>query len=300
VLNFFSAAVDVIRRMNVIIGAICVLVCVVGGYLLEEGNLSVIFQPVEVLIIFGAAIGSLIIMSPVKLLKEVAKGLGGVFKPKHFDTRKYVEVLSLLYEIFTRMRKEGIIAIESHVDDPAKSDIFKRYPDIVRNKRTLDFICDSIKILLTIEIPPHEFDNILEVDIEANTEESSQPFHRVAKIADALPGLGIVAAVLGVVLTMQKINEPPAVLGASIGAALVGTFLGILGSYGFVGPLATNMEHQINEEASYYHVIRIALVAYVARAIPQMAIEFARRAIPESVRPGYDELEKILKGKGKQ
>jgi chemotaxis protein MotA len=286
--------------MNVIIGAIIVISCVVGGYLIEEGNLSVIIQPVEILIIFGAATGAMFIMSPFKLLKETAKGMIGVLRPKQFGTKKYIEVLSLLYEIFTRMRKEGIIAIESHVDDPDKSDIFKRYPDVLNNKRTLDFICDSIKILLTIEIPPHEFDNILEVDIEANTEESSHPFHRVAKIADSLPGLGIVAAVLGVVLTMGKINEPPAVLGASIGAALVGTFLGVLTCYGFAGPLATSMEHNIKEEASYYHVIRIALVAYVARAIPQMAIEFARRAIPESVRPGYDELEKILKGKGKQ
>ena len=285
--------------MNAIIGAIIVLLCVVGGYLLEEGNLSVIIQPVEILIIFGAATGALIIMSPPKLIKEILKSLSHIIKPKKFDTKKYVEVLSLLYEIFTRMRKEGIIAIESHVEDPDKSDIFKRYPELLKNKRTIDFICDSMKILLTIEIPPHEFDNILEVDIEANTEELSHPFHRVAKIADSLPGLGIVAAVLGVVLTMGKINEPPAVLGASIGAALVGTFLGVLLSYGFVGPLATLMEHQIKEEASYYHVIRIALVAYVARSIPQMAIEFARRAIPESERPGYNELEKILKGKGK-
>jgi len=290
----------VMNSMNTIIGAIIVLCSVIGGYLLEHGNLSVIVQPVEILIIFGAATGAMTIMSPPKLLKEIAAGIGRVFKPKNFGTQKYIEVLSLLYEIFTRMRKEGIIAIESHVDDPEKSDIFKRYPDILKNHRTLDFICDSIKILLTIEIPPHEFDNILEVDIATNTEETSHPFHRVQTIADSLPGLGIVAAVLGVVLTMGKISEPPEVLGESIGAALVGTFLGVLMCYGFVGPLAAGMEHQVKEEESYYNVIRIALVAYVARAIPQMAIEFARRAIPESVRPGYNELEKILKGKGKQ
>ncbi|PKP19403.1 MAG: flagellar motor stator protein MotA [Bacteroidetes bacterium HGW-Bacteroidetes-21] len=285
--------------MNAIIGALIVLCCVIGGYLIEHGNLSVIFQPVEILIIFGAAAGALTTMSTPKLLKEIGKSVGRVLKPRHFDTKKYIEVLSLLYEIFTRMRKEGIIAIESHVDAPDKSDIFKRYPDVLHNKRTLDFICDSIKILLTIEIPPHEFDNILEVDIETNTDEASHPFHRIQTIADSLPGFGIVAAVLGVVLTMGKISEPPKILGESIGAALVGTFLGVLLSYGFVGPLAASMEHQVKEEASYYHVIRIALVAYVARAIPQMAIEFARRSIPESVRPGYDELERMLKGKGR-
>ncbi len=286
------------NNMNAIIGAIVVLVSVVGGFLLEKGNIHVILQPVEVLIIFGAATGSLLIMCPIKLLKEVVKGLGGVFSPKHYNSKKYIEVLMLLYEIFNKMRKEGIIAIESHVEEPEKSEIFKKYPSILKNGRTTDFICDSLKILLSVDIPPHEFDNLLEVDIEANTSEASHPFQRVAKVADALPGLGIVAAVLGVVLTMGKINEPPEVLGHSIGAALVGTFLGVLGSYGFVGPLATNMEHQIKEEESYYQVIRIALVSYVARSIPQIAIEFARRAIPESERPRFTEMEKIMKGKG--
>jgi chemotaxis protein MotA len=285
--------------MNVIIGAVIVLGCVVGGYLMEHGNLSVIIQPVEILIIFGAATGALLIMSPIKLIKDILKSFKTLIAPNHYNSKKFIEVLSLLYEIFNKMRKEGIIAIEAHVEEPNKSDIFKKYPAILKNKRTLDFICDSLKILLSIDIPPHEFDNLLEVDIEANTEEASHPYHRVAKIADSLPGLGIVAAVLGVVLTMGKINEPPAVLGESIGAALVGTFLGVLMSYGIVGPIATLMEHQVKEEASYYQVIRIAIVSYVARSIPQIAIEFARRAIPESERPGFSELEKIMKGKGK-
>ncbi|MCU0577888.1 MAG: flagellar motor stator protein MotA [Desulfobacterota bacterium] len=285
--------------MNAIIGALIVAGCVIGGYVLSHGNLHVLFQPYEFLIILGAAIGGLLICSPFKLLKEILRSLKTVVAPKHFDSKKYIEVLSLLYEIFNKMRKEGIIAIESHVEEPSKSEIFKRYPEILKNHRTLDFVCDSLKILLSIDIPPHEFDNLLEVDIEANAEESSHPFHRMAKVADSLPGLGIVAAVLGVVITMGKINEPPEVLGHHIGAALVGTFLGVLLSYGFVGPLATLMEHQVKEETSYYHVIRIALVSYVARSIPQIAIEFARRAIPESERPSFSELEKIMKGKGK-
>jgi chemotaxis protein MotA len=285
--------------MNVIIGIVLVLGCVVGGYLMEHGNLSVIIQPIEIMIIFGAAIGALTIMSPFKLLKEILGSFKSLLAPPHYDAKKFIEVLSLLFEIFNKMRKEGIIAIEAHVEEPNKSEIFKRYPAILKNHRTVDFICDSLKILLSIDIPPHEFDNLLEVDIEANTEELSHPYHRVAKIADSLPGLGIVAAVLGVVLTMGKINEPPAVLGESIGAALVGTFLGVLMCYGIVGPISTLMEHHVKEEAAYYHVIRIAIVSYVARSIPQIAIEFARRAIPESVRPGFSELEKIMKGKGK-
>lgn len=285
--------------MNAIIGAVLVLACVVGGFLIEHGNLHVIIQPVEILIIFGAAIGALFISTPFKMIKSVLKNVGAVAKPKNFDKKKYIEVLTLLYEIFSKMRKEGIIAIENDVEDPKKSEIFKRYPTILANHRTLNFICDSLKILLTIDIQPHEFDNLLEVDIDTNTEEESHPFHRVSKMADSLPGLGIVAAVLGVVITMGKINEPPEVLGHSVAVALVGTFLGVLMCYGFVGPLATLMEHFIKEEAAYYQVIRIALVSFVARSTPQIAIEFARRAIPDSERPGFDELEKIIKGKGR-
>ena len=285
--------------MNVIIGIITVLGCVFGGFMLEHGNLHTLFQPVELLIIFGAAFGAMIISSPIKLLKETAVCFKGMFTPTHYDSKKFIEVLSLLFEIFNKMRKEGIIAIEAHVEEPKKSEIFKRYPAILKNDRTVDFICDSLKILLSIDIPPHEFDNLLEVDIEANTEEKSHPLHRIEKMADALPGLGIVAAVLGVVLTMGKMSEPPEVLGESVGAALVGTFLGVLLCYGIVGPMATLIDHHIKEEEAYYQVIRIAIVSYVARSIPQIAIEFARRAIPESVRPGFSELEKIMKGKGK-
>lgn len=283
--------------MNAIIGAVIVFTAVFGGFLLEHGNLATLFQPVELLIIGGAAVGSLFISSSMKQLKALVKSMKNIVSHSHYDSKKYIEVLTLLYEIFNKMRKEGIIAVEAHVEEPTKSEIFKRYPDILKNKRALDFICDSIKTLLSIEITPYEFDNLLEVDIAANTEEQSIPFHRVAKTADALPGLGIVAAVLGVVLTMGKINEPPEVLGHSIGAALVGTFLGVLLCYGFVGPLATLLEHQVKEEESYYHVIRIALVSFVARSVPQIAIEFARRAIPESERPSFNELEKIIKGK---
>jgi chemotaxis protein MotA len=231
--------------MNVLIGAVIVLACVVGGYLLEHGNLALLWQPIELLIIGGAATGSLVIATPIKTLKETGRSLKQLIAPKHFGTAQYMNVLMLLYEIFNKMRKEGIIAVEAHVEDPEKSEIFKRYPDILKSKRTLDFICDSIKTLLSIEITPYEFDNLLEVDIAANTEEQMHPYHRISKTADALPGLGIVAAVLGIVLTMGKVSEPPEVIGHSIGAALVGTFLGVLLCYGFVGPLATLMEHQI-------------------------------------------------------
>ena len=174
--------------MNVFIGIVIVLACVLGGFALEKGNLHALFQPVELLIILGAAIGAVIIGSPFKLLKEIAAALKGMLSPTHYDSRKFIEVLSLLYEIFNKMRKEGIIAIESHVEDPHKSEIFKKYPDVLKDHGTLNFICDSLKILLSIDIPPHEFDNLLEVDIEAAMDERKHPLHRVEKMADGQIG----------------------------------------------------------------------------------------------------------------
>lgn len=285
--------------MTVILGAIIVIVGIAGGYAYEHGNFSVLWQPAEIFIIFGAAIGSLLIASPIKVLKSIAIKIKGVFKPKVYNKEKYIEVLSLLYEIFIKMRKEGIIAIEADIEDPHKSGIFKKYPSMLENHRAINFICDSLKIMLTIDIQAHELNNILEIDIEANAEDELFPSQNVARVGDSLPGLGIVAAVLGVVLTMGKMNEPPEVLGESIGAALVGTFMGILMCYGFVSPLAANMDYQVKQEDGYFNVIRIAIISFLSHSIPQIAVEFGRRAIPDGERPAFDELEKILKAKGK-
>jgi chemotaxis protein MotA len=285
--------------MFAIIGAIVVLGCVVGGYVLEHGNLSLLFQPVELLIIGGAAVGAFFISSTPRVFGLVLKSLGSVLAPRSQSKGKYLELLSLLYQLFSKIRKEGLVSIESDIEMPAKSPIFRKFPSVLASHHMLNFICDNLKVIITANVPPHELDNLMDIEIDAHHHEALIPAHSISKVADGLPALGIVAAVLGVVLTMSKINEPPAVLGASIGAALIGTFLGVLLSYGFVGPVATNLESQAEEKAVPLQVVKVALVAFVGGSAPQMAVEFGRRAIPDKEKPTFDELEKTVRGKAK-
>jgi chemotaxis protein MotA len=194
-----------------------------------------------------------------------------------------------------KIRKDGLISIEGEIENPEASPIFSEYKNLLANKTALDFICDNLKVIISSNMPPHEMENLMEVDMEAHHHETMIPAHSVAKVADSLPGFGIVAAVLGVVLTMGKIDQPPEVLGHSIGAALVGTFLGVLMCYGFVGPMAANLEHQAKENESFFNVIKVAIVAFVGGSAPQLAVEFGRRAIPGKERPGFNELEQHLR-----
>jgi len=285
--------------MFVIIGIVVVLGSIIGGYLMEEGNLHVLFQPAEVVIIFGAALGSFLIASPAKVVGLVSKNVLSVIAAKGQSKEKYLELLSLLYQLFSKIRKEGLVSIESDIESPPKSPIFQKHAGLLSNHHALNFICDNLKVIITANIPPHELDNLMEIEIDTHHHEAMIPSHSVARVADALPGLGIVAAVLGVVLTMGKIDQPPAVLGHSIGAALVGTFLGVLMCYGFVGPMAANLEHQAREGGTFAQVIRVALVAFVGGSAPQMAVEFGRRAIPDKEKPTFDELEKMVRGKAR-
>lgn len=285
--------------MFAIIGVIIVFGCVVGGYVLEHGNLSLLFQPVELLIIGGAALGAFFISSTPRVFGLVLKSVGSVLAPKSQSKGKYLELLSLLYQLFSKIRKEGLVSIESDIENPDKSAIFRKFPSVLASHHMLSFICDNLKVIITANIPPHELDNLMDIEIDTHHHEALIPSHSISKIADGLPALGIVAAVLGVVLTMAKINEPPAVLGASIGAALVGTFLGVLLSYGLVGPVATNLENQAEENAVPLQVVKVALVAFVGGSAPQMAVEFGRRAIPDKEKPTFNELEKTVRGKAK-
>jgi len=285
--------------MFAIIGVFIVLGCVVGGYVLEHGNLSLLFQPVELLIIGGAALGAFFISATPRVFSLVLKSLGTVLAPRSQSKGKYLELLTLLYQLFSKIRKEGLVSIESDVENPDRSPIFKKYPSVLSNHHMLNFICDNLKVIVTANIPPHELDNLIDIEIDTHHHQALIPAHSIAKISDGLPALGIVAAVLGVVLTMAKINEPPAVLGASIGAALVGTFLGVLLSYGFVGPIATNLESQAEENSSPLQVVKVALIAFVGGSAPQMAVEFARRAVPDREKPTFNELESTVRGKAK-
>lgn len=281
--------------MLVIIGIVVVLGAVIGGYLMEHGNLSVLFQPAEVVIIFGAAIGALIISSPSNVLSAVLRNLGRVISAKTHGKKDYLELLGLLNSIFNKMRKEGLIAIEADIEKPEESAIFTKYGSILANHHALNFICDNLKVIISANITPFELEGVMDVEMETHHKEAVTPAESVTKVADALPGLGIVAAVLGVVLTMGKISEPPEILGHSIGAALVGTFLGVLMCYGFVGPMGTNLEHTANEDMIFFQVIKVALVSFVGGAAPQIAVEFARRVVPSSAKPSFNELEDSLR-----
>ncbi len=281
--------------MLAIIGAAIVTVCVFGGFLIEKGNLSVIIQPVEVLIIFGAAIGGFIIASPMKVIKAVLGGVMGILGGKSYSKAEYIEVLLLLSEIFSKIRKEGLVSIEADVDNPAESKIFSNYSKFLKNHHAVALVTDTLRTVMTTSIAPHELEALLDTELEEHFEESMIPSKSIGTIADSLPGLGIVAAVLGVVLTMGKISEPPEVIGHSVATALVGTFLGVLLCYGFVGPAAKNLEFGAIEERDFLNVLKVALVGFVGGAAPQIAVEFGRRVIPANVKPSFVEVEEKIR-----
>jgi chemotaxis protein MotA len=279
------------------IGMVVVLVSVIGGYLMAHGNLSVLIQPSEWVIIGGAAIGGFIISSPMKVIKATMGSLGRLFGGKAYNKEDYVESLMLLNEIFFKIRKEGLVSIEADIDDPEQSEIFKKYTSFLKNHHSLTFLTDTLRTLTIMDIDAHELASLLEYEIEAHHEEMLIPAHSIANVADALPGLGIVAAVLGIVVTMGNIDAPPAVLGNHIGAALVGTFMGVLLCYGFVGPMAKNLENMAGEDTEFMNVLKVALVGFVSNPSPQIAVEFGRRVIPNDLKPSFLELEQLLKAK---
>jgi chemotaxis protein MotA len=277
--------------MFTIIGTCIVLIAVIGGYLLEHGKLSVLFQPVELLIIGGAALGGFIIANPPKVIKLVLAALGKMLSAKTFSKEDYVDILSLLNGMFYKIRQQGLVSIESDVDQPAESSLFKIYPKVTSNSRAINLITDTLRTVMSTTIAQHELEALIDTELEAHENEMLVPSKCVNMVADSLPGLGIVAAVLGIVLTMAKITDPPEVLGNSIGAALVGTFLGVLLCYGFVGPMAKNLEHLAMDEIEYLNVIKISLLAFIGGAAPKVAVEFGRRVIPAHVKPSFLEME---------
>jgi chemotaxis protein MotA len=281
--------------MFIFIGFAIVAGSVLGGYLMEQGNIHLLIQPAELLIIFGAAIGGFLIASPMKVIKAVQGGLLRMFKSRIYSRSDYTDVLVLLSEIFYKIRKEGLVSIESDLDEPEKSAIFQKHPMFLRNHHAVAFLADTLRTLTITDIEAHELGSLLDYEIDAHYEEAVIPAKSISNVADALPGLGIVAAVLGVVLTMKKISEPPEVLGHSIGAALVGTFMGVLLCYGFVGPMSRNLEHIANEDREFLTVIKAALLAFINTPSPQVAIEFARRVVPGDLRPTFLELETLVK-----
>uniref|UniRef100_A0A7C4AAP4 Flagellar motor stator protein MotA n=1 Tax=Fundidesulfovibrio putealis TaxID=270496 RepID=A0A7C4AAP4_9BACT len=286
--------------MFAIIGIAMVLGAVILGYMLEHGNFSVLWQPAELVIIFGAAFGSMVLGNPKEVVIGALKGMGGIFGASKSSKAFFLDMLIMLSMLFMKIRREGLVAIEKDIEGPEASQIFSGFLKNKSNAFIVEFVCDTMRVFSTVNIEQHEFENIMEADIEAYTHEALAPSAAVTKMADALPGLGIVAAVLGVVITMGYISEPPEVIGHHIGAALVGTFLGVLMCYGVIGPIAASMETRAKEGEHCLIVVKCALAAFVGGNPPPVALEAGRRAIPNHHRPSFAELEEAVKAsKGK-
>jgi chemotaxis protein MotA len=280
----------------IIIGIIIVFASIIGGYLMEHGNIRVLVQPAELLIIGGAAAGTLLIGNPLHVIKKVAAGIVGALKGAKIEKSYYLESLKMLYELLNKARKDGLLAIESDIEEPDKSSIFSKYPRFLKDHHIRDFVCDTLRMAVTGGVEPFDIDQMIELDMEVSHKGESAPVSALSTVADSLPGLGIVAAVLGVVVTMGALGGPPEEIGHKVAAALVGTFLGILLCYGLVGPLAANMMKMAEDEHAYVHVIRVVLISSIKGAAPIQALEFGRRAIPRIVRPSFQEMEQSLKG----
>ena len=280
-----------------VIGILSVFVCIIAGFLMEKGQIGVLIQPAEFLIIVGGAVGTVLTSNQSHILKKILQRLPEVYKGSRFSQQKYVETLKMLFDLLTRARKEGSIAIESDVEDPQKSALFKRYPQFLADHHALAFVCDTLRMVITGGVSYMDLDQMMELDMEVHHHSANQPTDALATVADALPGLGIVAAVLGVVVTMGALGGPPEEIGRKVAAALVGTFLGILLCYGLVGPVSNNLAGGAEEENNYYHVLRVVLLAYVKGTTPIMAVEIGRRAVPEHCRPNFAEMEKACRQK---
>mgnify|MGYP005814060385 CR=1 FL=1 len=282
--------------MSIIVGFIVVLAAVLGGYVLSHGEMAALWQPYELLIIGGAAIGAFIISNPSKVTFDTFKQLPTLFSGKKYNKMFYLELLSLLYQLFNLVRREGFIAIEKHIDSPQDSELFTRFPVICEDSHAVTFICDYLRLMVIGDMTSYELENLMEVELETHHHEKSAPFHALTKVADALPGFGIVAAVLGIVITMQSLGGPPEIIGVHVAAALVGTFLGILLAYGFVSPVANAMEYSVAEESKFYECIKVCLLASINGMPPQIAVEFGRKTLYSEVRPDFYELEDCVKG----
>ena len=283
-------------HMLAIVGIALVFVAIFGGYLLEHGNPYVLMQPAELLIIGGAALGITLVANPWRVIRKMLLGAAAVFRPAREDRQYFLRHLRMLYEVFVySQRAGGLVSLEQDVEEPAKSAIFSHHPQFLADRAVRDFICDSLRMLVIGVTNPHELDVLMDLDIEIQRRGRHDPVTALSGIADALPGFGIVAAVLGVVITMEAIGGSAETVGQKVAAALVGTFLGILLCYGVVGPVAARLEIRNETQNQFLQVMRTAITAFARGAAPILAVEYARRSIPIELRPSFIEMETSIK-----
>lgn len=281
--------------MLVIIGYIIIIISIFGGFALAGGHLASLWQPVELLMIGGGAIGAFVVGNSNKAIKATLKALPSVFKGSKYTKTLYMDLMTLLYEVLGKIRKEGLMSIEADVDDPVNSPIFTKYPNILADHHITEFITDYLRLMVGGNLNSLEIENLMDSELETHHQEGEVPIHTIAKIGDGLPAFGIVAAVMGVVHTMESVHLPPAELGVLIAAALVGTFLGILLAYGFVSPLAGKLEHKLHESSKLLECIKITLLANLNGYSPVLAVEFGRKVLFTTERPSFLELEEHVK-----
>ncbi|MGD0823066.1 MAG: flagellar motor stator protein MotA [Terriglobales bacterium] len=279
-----------------IIGIVVVFGSILAGYLMEHGNMKVLVQPAELIIIAGAAAGTVLISNPLHTLKQMMSGVIGVFGSSKYTMPRYVESLKMMYELLQKARKEGLVALETDIEEPDKSPLFSKYKDFVANHHAVAFVCDTMRMAVSGGVEVFDLDQMLDADMEVHHHEASEPVSGLSTMADSLPGLGIVAAVLGVVITMGALGGPPEEIGKKVAAALVGTFLGILLCYGLVGPLAARMGKTADEEHAFLMVLRVTMIAFLKGVAPIMAVEIGRRTVPGHVRPTFAAVEAACRG----
>lgn len=283
--------------MKLIIGILIVLGCVAGGFVISKGNLLALWHPPELLIIGGAAFGAFVISNTGTTIKATLKALGKLLKGPSQTKKSYLELLGLLFDLFTKSRRDGLMALEADIDAPESSEVFQKYPTVLKDHHLIEFISDYLRLMIGGSTNPFEIENLMDVELETHHHEANKAADALGNVSDGLPGFGIVAAVLGIVITMGAIGGPVEELGAKVGAALVGTFLGILMAYGFVGPMAASLRGIIEEEAKMYECVKVSMLAMLNGSAPQVAVEFGRKTLYSYHRPGFQELEDFVKGK---
>ena len=286
--------------MFVVIGYVVILGSVLGGYALAGGHIHALIQPTELLTIAGAALGAFFVANSPKVVKATLGAIPKVFKGSNFNRALYMDLLAMMYEILGKVRKEGLMSIEGDIETPDSSPIFSKYPKIAGDHHLIEFLTDYLRMMVGGNLNAFEIENLMDNEIETHHQEAEIPIHAIARVADGTPAFGIVSAVMGVVHTMGSVGLPPAELGELIGAALVGTFLGILIAYGFVAPLGNALEGKLHEETKVYQCMKVVLLASMNGYAPQVAVEFGRKVLFSTDRPTFAELEEDLKSrKGK-